>query len=734
MDNQSKPLYGALFVMIIIFSVVVILKGDFKKRAPYIERKISSVEKRNRKPAEVASRAEERTSPTYRFPALEIEKKKPDVQKAAAVIDRREPYSITVPIDKDDANREVIANEILLIMDPAISIVMIEALQQKYDISLQYYDSATGVAYFTIPKESPFSRRELEHLLPQQNSFIKSAEPNAIMDFSALPAEIEKNALWYLKNDARVSFNGRLAIRRGSSILSWPTPTTTNVDIGWGQWNDTTHLWNSGLSCSQLNGNPLIAVVDSGGDPIQTELKDRIDFSHSANVGCSNNVNDTSISSYFDFEAHKGCYQNPTELEQLYTDIKNLPENNRKITEIHMAHGMLVSSVIISALNGTGALGVCPEGKIAHIMMGRLGKKVDSQGNVTEIGHIKTTIDGYLGIRKAIDFSGAKIINASWSVGEPAQACEGKYRVDCTLLQAIRYARKNGALIIAAAGNNGVNIDDQRVGPASMASEWANSNNEFAHLISVGGFNPSGGRWSSSCFGPTAVTLAAPSELMGVTKFSAEYANTNAAKYGDLEDLDPRKGEEIYWASGTSGATPVVSSIAAILYRILHNKFGDSKDISGKLIFDYAKTIATILRDTARRGGLCQVTSQETEKGCLDAFAAIVEAKRLVNNIGFQLASLDISTLPGGDLTTASAGGSPGPTGDTSSGTTAVSSGASSGSGGGGGCGFIDTGSSNSGNSGNWPLVCVYGLSILYVLHRRLKLLALVRHRKKRLH
>ncbi|MBO1364309.1 S8 family serine peptidase [Prevotella sp. A2931] len=134
------------------------------------------------------------------------------------------------------------------------------------------------------------------------------------------------------------------------------------------------------------------------------------------------------------------------------------------------------------------------------------------------------------GIRYAVD-NGAKVINVSL----------GKYTSPNPKMvnEAIAYAAKHDVLIVAAAGNDHLNIDTIDYFPSAVDA----AGKVFDNYIRVGGTAMDGSRSSISNYGVNKVDLYAPGEYI-----SGVYP-------GDKKDF----------ANGTSVAAPVVSGIAAML-------------------------------------------------------------------------------------------------------------------------------------------------------------------------
>lgn len=151
-----------------------------------------------------------------------------------------------------------------------------------------------------------------------------------------------------------------------------------------------------------------------------------------------------------------------------------------------------------------------------------------------------------LGIRYAVD-NGARIINTSF----------GKYFSTHPdwVMEAIRYAEKNDVLIVNAAGNEGINLDEKRVYPNDETPE--NPKDLVSNFINVGAITSEyGGNLVAgfSNYGQQSVDLFAPG--------SSIYATTPLNTYEYLQ--------------GTSMAAPNVAGVAAMI-RSLYPKLSASK-------------------------------------------------------------------------------------------------------------------------------------------------------------
>ena len=137
-----------------------------------------------------------------------------------------------------------------------------------------------------------------------------------------------------------------------------------------------------------------------------------------------------------------------------------------------------------------------------------------------------------VGCKRAIDYAvknGAKILSNSWGGGGESQ----------TLREAILRANSAGALFVAAAGNDGANLDNSPHYPASY---------DTPNMLAVAAIDNNGRLASFSNYGRRTTHIAAP----GVNILSTYTKKTAQSSGYEL-------------LSGTSMATPHVSGVAALL-------------------------------------------------------------------------------------------------------------------------------------------------------------------------
>ncbi len=175
-------------------------------------------------------------------------------------------------------------------------------------------------------------------------------------------------------------------------------------------------------------------------------------------------------------------------------------------------HGTHVAGIIAAAMNnGLGTTGLAPNVAILPVKVLSAAKS-GTWANVAQ------------GIRYAAD-NGARVINLSLGGTTPSTA----------VLDAIRYAQSKGALVVAAAGNNGSSA------PFYPAY--------YEEVVAVSATDEHDEYWSISNYGSW-VDVAAP----GSSIWSTYWTATNPNGFGFM--------------SGTSMAAPHVSALAALIWSV----------------------------------------------------------------------------------------------------------------------------------------------------------------------
>ena len=219
-----------------------------------------------------------------------------------------------------------------------------------------------------------------------------------------------------------------------------------------------------------------------------------------------------------DFEGRKVVGDDPYDL--MDTKYGNGNPQNRVEDESHGTH---VAGIIAAERNnGLGANGVANNVEIMSIRAVPNGDEYDK--------------DIALGIRYAVD-NGAKIINCSFGKSFSPNAD--------WVYDAIKYAASKDVLIVHAAGNDGVDLDDPK--NPNFPNDQINNGLEFAdNVITVGALDPKYGSEmlaSYSNYGVINVDIFAPGT--------------------DIYSTVPHN--EYEFMPGTSMASPAVAGVAALI-------------------------------------------------------------------------------------------------------------------------------------------------------------------------
>jgi subtilisin family serine protease len=205
-------------------------------------------------------------------------------------------------------------------------------------------------------------------------------------------------------------------------------------------------------------------------------------------------------------------------------------------------HGTIVAGEIAGALNQAGVVGLAFSSQLL------VAKVVAADGTIPLRAEAA-------GIRWAVN-QGARVVNLSFgAVRDPLDPSLDSYsKVEA---QAVAYAVKKGAVVVAAVGNS----DEAFTTPWPYAS-WPAA---LPHVIGVGALTRSGKVPDFSDEDPTFVDLAAPGvgifstfpkDLTGAQPDCTEQGYTGCA-IGDYQHPE-----------GTSFATPQVSAAAAVLFGV----------------------------------------------------------------------------------------------------------------------------------------------------------------------
>lgn len=262
---------------------------------------------------------------------------------------------------------------------------------------------------------------------------------------------------------------------------------STAADDQWGQFMIAApDAWASGVKGAGV----IVAVVDSGVDITHPQLKNQLATNAKEIPG--NGIDDDG-NGYVD-DVHGWDF-----------------DGKQPIVSDSAGHGTHVSGIILAEHGTSTVKGMAPEAKLLPLDF------MDAQGS-GKVG------DAILAIRYAAD-QGARVINASWG-GTPCSQ---------TLQKTIADLNTHGIMFIAAAGNDGVDIEQLPEYPAAFQSP---------NQITVGASTARDFMAGFSNFSFNLVQLFAPGSAIASTY----------------------PGNRIATLSGTSMATPFVTGAAALLF------------------------------------------------------------------------------------------------------------------------------------------------------------------------
>jgi hypothetical protein len=218
-----------------------------------------------------------------------------------------------------------------------------------------------------------------------------------------------------------------------------------------------------------------------------------------------------------------------------FVDGDNRPEDAH-------GHGAFISGVLAAGFDdGRGMAGMLAQGKVMAVRV------LDASGH----GDQQQIADGILYALR----NGAHVINFSIGGGGSLPA----------LVDAFREARDRDVPIVAAAGNEGLDVDAQAVFPSSL---------DFGNLVVVGSHGPAGALSSFSNHGDR-VHIAAPGEAIltcglpdRIEAWSEDFEDAGAASRWTLSSgmgvtsVEPLEGtRSLAWSSGASAAAAMADTL-----------------------------------------------------------------------------------------------------------------------------------------------------------------------------
>lgn len=329
----------------------------------------------------------------------------------------------------------------------------------------------------------------------RQNPYVEYVQPNILHKITSLPNDPIFEKQWHLKNTGQeYLYDDGFTVQkkwaqRGADI---------KAEEAW-EFFDAYHDGKS---------EAVIAVIDTGVDVDHEDLAGRI-WINEKETGTdargvdrrSNGIDDDGNGYIDDWRGWNFYRSGLGYLPPEYSDLLNA-ENDPSDAHGHGTH--LAGIIAAVSDNGTGVSGVGRGTKVMAI------RAASSEGKLT----LANILDS---IRYAVE-NGADIINMSFS---------SPHRSDFEHL-AIKYAVKQGVVVVAAAGNDGADIVHYPAG--------------FEEVIAVAASDPQDERWDFSNYG-SHIDIAAP----GVDIYSTLPARLTTRSYDA-------------W-SGTSMATPIVSAV-----------------------------------------------------------------------------------------------------------------------------------------------------------------------------
>ncbi len=361
-------------------------------------------------------------------------------------------------------------------MTHSVSLSLLASTSASANDSLRWLKFESEEALATYLDDHAGSRRVHPHLMWVEIS----PSENANLDAESL------SALGVVKAET-----DHMAYRIPKPVRGLQTLNIPNSKL----WGITKIGSQTAWNVTRGSSDVIVAVVDTGIDFNHPALKNNM-WANTAELNGRAGVDDDGNGYIDDIHGADFISGKPTPLDD-------------------EGHGSHVAGTIAGNLPEVGFFGVAPQVKLMAI------KTHNTKGEGSKSSVVK-------GILYAAD-NGARVLNCSWG-GAPEAA-----EYDQMLFDAIAYANKKGAVLVASAGNNSANNDTGMHFP---------SNYELDGIISVASSTNTDARSYFSNFGSRTVDLAAPgSNIWSVTA----------------------GGQGYEYLSGTSMASPHVSGAAALL-------------------------------------------------------------------------------------------------------------------------------------------------------------------------
>lgn len=293
-------------------------------------------------------------------------------------------------------------------------------------------------------------------------------------------------------------------VRAPATSLSVTEQATVPASPDWGQAiTEAQSAWDQGYRGKGV----IVAVVDSGVDRTHNQLRNQI-YVNPGETGLDSQGRDKATNGVDD--DHNGFID----------DVSGYDfEKNSAFVTDGTGHGTHVAGVIAAQQSAGSVKGLADQARILPLDF----MTDDGSGNIS---------DAIRAMAYAAQM-GAKVVNASWG-GSPCSR---------NLQSAIADLGARGIIFVSAAGNNGVDLDEQPEYPAaygmsSQVTVGASSTRDFMEIFSN--------------FSYSLVNIMAPGSGIVST-------------YPDLSTSTTKRTDLTKSLSGTSMAAPFVSGAAALL-------------------------------------------------------------------------------------------------------------------------------------------------------------------------
>ncbi len=304
------------------------------------------------------------------------------------------------------------------------------------------------------------------------------------------------------------------------------------------QWNQ--QLVRADVAHERATGEgTTIAVIDSGVSFDHPDLAPRIDTERSRLVRNAH--------------VHSGTdrVRTATKPGQI---LKPTEQIRRPVAADVDGHGSHVAGIAVAPRNDSGIIGMAPDASVVSLRT-MYFDPVYSYGGTTYSQLIGTLADMLIAIDYAADI-GVDVINASIRGIRPNDS-----RAYAAVRRVVQYAMQRGVVVVAAAGNRGVNVDRESayVLPA-----------ETPGTVTVAATGPSDKRSFYSNYGNGTVDVAAPgggyetrAKTWTTDSEVVEYPSpTNYVLSTVPESI---YGKRYLYKPGTSMAAPQVAGLACLL-------------------------------------------------------------------------------------------------------------------------------------------------------------------------